>query len=156
MESRIIHSDKKYLVGMRSRTIPHDYRIWQTFMPRHKEITHVKTPGYYSVQVYEEGMRVEDFTQDTKIEKWAAIEVTQVDSLPEGMEVCILPEGKYAVFIHKGPANQFDKTAAYIYGEWLPGSGFQLDQRPHFEFMGEKYYGHEHPDSEEEVWVPVK
>ena len=28
------------------------------------------------------------------------------------------------------------------------------DQRPQFEIMTEKYLGPDHPDSEEEVWIP--
>jgi AraC family transcriptional regulator len=30
-----------------------------------------------------------------------------------------------------------------------------LDQRPHVEVMGEKYKNND-PDSEEEIWIPIK
>ena len=60
------------------------------------------------------------------------------------------------MFVHKGPSHEFYKTAQYIFGVWLPTSGFVLDHRPHFEVMGPKYLGHLHPDSEEEIWVPVR
>lgn len=33
---------------------------------------------------------------------------------------------------------------------------FALDDHPHFEVMGDKYLGHEIPNSEEEVWIPIK
>jgi AraC family transcriptional regulator len=34
-------------------------------------------------------------------------------------------------------------------------SAYDLDNRPHFEILGEKYKN-ESPDSEEELWIPVK
>jgi AraC family transcriptional regulator len=67
----------------------------------------------------------------------------------------ILSEGLYAVFIHKGPASQGEKTFRYIFNTWLPASDYLLDNRPHFEIMGEKYKN-EDSLSEEEVWIPIK
>jgi AraC family transcriptional regulator len=43
----------------------------------------------------------------------------------------------------------------YIFNSWLPGSGYRLDNRPHFAVMGEKYKNDD-PNSEEELCVPVK
>jgi len=73
----------------------------------------------------------------------------------DGMESYTLTGGLYAVFIHKGAASTGPKTFKYIFGTWLPNSDFILDNRPHFEILGKKYI-HEDPDSEEEVWIPVK
>jgi len=72
------------------------------------------------------------------------------------MDHLIIPGGLYAVFIHKGPVHIFYKTSQYIYGQWIPGSDYILDNRPHFEIMTEQYLGPDHPESEEEVWVPIK
>ena len=58
-------------------------------------------------------------------------------------------------FLHRGPASEGMKTYQYIFQTWLPVSGYRLDDRPHFAVMGEKYKK-EDPDSEEEIWVPVK
>jgi AraC family transcriptional regulator len=43
----------------------------------------------------------------------------------------------------------------YIFNTWLPKSGYQLDRRPHFEILGEKYKNN-NPDSEEEIWIPIQ
>jgi AraC family transcriptional regulator len=67
----------------------------------------------------------------------------------------LLFEGLYAIFLHKGPASQGLKTYNYIFLNWLPESGYVLDDRPHFAIMGPKYL-HEDPASEEEIWIPVK
>ena len=32
---------------------------------------------------------------------------------------------------------------------------YTLDDRPHFEILGEKYKNQD-PDSEEELWIPIK
>lgn len=72
--------------------------------------------------------------------------------VPEGMEVFELKGGMYAVFVHQGsdPAI-FD----YIYGEWLPSSDFELDDRPHFEVL-DAQYRHSDPEASEEIWIPVR
>jgi len=43
----------------------------------------------------------------------------------------------------------------YIMSQWLPNSKYILDHRPHFELLGAKYKNNS-PDSEEEVWIPIK
>ncbi|MDP5096829.1 MAG: GyrI-like domain-containing protein [Flavobacterium sp.] len=37
----------------------------------------------------------------------------------------------------------------------MPNSEYQLDNRPHFEILGAKYKNNA-PDSEEEIWIPIK
>ena len=83
------------------------------------------------------------------------IEVTDFDNVPPSLETFVIPSGQYAVFIHKGDTKEFYKTSQYIYGTWLPNSNFVLDDRPHFEILGEKTKNDD-PNSEEEVWIPIK
>ena len=71
------------------------------------------------------------------------------------MDTLILPGGLYAVFVHKGPASEGLRTYEYIFGKWLPASDFLLDDRPHFALIG-KRYKHKDPNSEEEIWIPIK
>lgn len=147
------------LAGMSSETTlatDNPVILWQAFMPRLKELTTIVGNELYAVQVYDAGFVKGGFTADSVFHKWAAVEVSGHEELPDGMEQLIVPAGEYAVFIHKGPASAFATTANYIYREWLPNSNYTLDDRPHLQVMGEKYLGHTHPDSEEEVWVPVK
>ena len=107
------------------------------------------------MQVYDPRLSFEDFNENTRFEKWAAVEVADFESIPDSMESIILSEGLYAVFLHKGAASEGARTFSYIFGTWLPGSEYQLDNRPHFEILGEKYKNDD-PASEEEVWIPVK
>ena len=71
------------------------------------------------------------------------------------MEAFELPGGLYAVFEYKGKASEATDTFEYIFYDWLPKSKYDLDDRPHFEILGEKYKTDD-PESEEEIWIPVK
>ncbi len=157
-EPKIIEIASKRLVGMSIEMSLSDnktYELWSHFMPRRKEIEGVVSEELYSVQVYDADFMKGAFTPQTVFEKWAAVEVSDSCVVPKGMDALTIPGGRYAVFIHRGTANTFPTTAQRIFGTWLPQSGFQLADKPHFEVMGKKYLGHEHPDSEEEVWLPL-
>ncbi|MGB3776018.1 MAG: GyrI-like domain-containing protein [Leeuwenhoekiella sp.] len=151
--------EPRKLIGMRiETTISFDDTagLWKTFVSRQQEIKNKKDNSYYSIQVYPEGLKMKDFTESTTFERWAAVEVLEYEQIPEGMEKKILSGGMYAVFTHVGPVKTFVETSNFIYSEWLPTSGYELDGRAHFERLGTKYYGPDHPDSEEEIWVPIR
>lgn len=82
------------------------------------------------------------------------IEVNNFDCVPDEMESFVLPGGQYAVFHYKGPGNE-PKIFEHIFTKWLSDSGYLLDNRPHFEVLGDKYKNND-PDSEEDIWVPVR
>lgn len=130
--------------------------LWKEFMSRHKEIVNRIDSEFYSVQVYPEGMQMSEFTTETSFERWAAVEVSSHDLIPDGMNATVLKGGLYAVFTHVGSVKEFVNTSNYIYGTWLPNSEYELDSRAHFELLGDKYLGHDHPESEEEIWIPIK
>jgi AraC family transcriptional regulator len=158
METRIETLDEKKLVGKWIRmTLSNNktLELWQSFMPRRKEIKNIRTTDLFSMQVYDKYMNFKNFNQDTEFDKWAAVEVEDFDKIPEGMESFTLTGGLYAVFIHKGAASTGPKTFRYIFETRLPNSKYSIDNRPHFEILGEKYKN-EDPDSEEEVWIPIK
>ena len=127
--------------------------LWRKFMHRKKEI---------EVRVCDEVLSVNEYPADyfskfdpaKKFIKRAAVEVNEFPSLPEEMEAYILQEGLYAVFHYKGPGGD-PSIFQYIYGEWLPQSGYFLDDRPHFEILGAKYKNAD-ADSEEEIYIPVR
>lgn len=128
--------------------------LWRSFMPRRKEVKNNVDNNLISMQVYGPGFDFNRFDPHKEFVKWAAIEVTGFDNVPAEMETYVLPAGLYAVFLHKGSSTDLS-TVNYIFGEWLPHSDYVLDQRPHFELLGEKYKNAD-PASEEEFWIPVK
>lgn len=130
------------------------FELWNKFGPRVREIQNLKNSDFYSVQIFDEDLEFSRFTPQTVFEKWAAVEVGSFEEIPDGLETFVIPAGKYAIFIHKGLPSDFPKTSRHIFGEWLPSSEFELDNRPHFEIM-DKDYKPDDPNAEEEVWVPV-
>jgi AraC family transcriptional regulator len=156
--SRIETSTEKKLIGNRIRMRLSNNRtgeLWQAFMPRRKEIKNSVSIDLFSIEIYDSSLDFNDFNPDTEFEKWAAVEVSDFNMIPENMETHILKGGLYAVFIYKGDANNFQPTFEYIFRTWLPNSDYVLDDRPHFEIMGEKYKLKD-PNSEEELWIPIR
>ena len=129
--------------------------IWQSFMPRRKEIIHVISSDLYSVELYPSITYFEQFNPNSTFEKWAAVQVSEFESIPKSMEILTIPSGQYAVFPFKGTVKEAAAMYQYILNTWIPQSSFMLDHRPHFAVMGEKYKNND-PDSEEEFWVPIK
>lgn len=157
-QPRLVKLSPKYLVGLRLRTTMADNQtqvLWRSFMPRRKEIAHRIDDRFYSVQVFAPATMFQNFTPHTPFDKWAAMEVNDTEKVPEGMEALRLPDGLYAVFIHRGLPGALPQTLQIIFGDWLPRSGYQVDNRPHFDVMGADYRPDD-PDAEEEIWIPVK
>jgi len=127
--------------------------LWKVFMPYQHKIRHRRNQDLISMQVYDPGY-FSDFNPLHQFEKWAAVEVTNVEALPEGLETFLLKAGLYAVFDYKGSSAD-SSIFQYIFGSWLPDSGYVLDERPHFEILGAHYKNND-PNSEEEIWIPIK
>ncbi|WP_349522727.1 GyrI-like domain-containing protein [Muricauda sp. NFXS6] len=146
------------LVGKKSITSFADnntFDLWQSFSPRKKEIKHSLNDDLYSVEIYPNTSFFQNFNPTQAFEKWVAIAVLEIDEIPKGMQSLTIPEGLYAVFPYQGKPSEAMETFRYIYSDWLPNSEYEMDDRPYFALMGAKYKG-EHPESEEEFWVPIK
>jgi AraC family transcriptional regulator len=122
-------------------------------MPKRREITNNVSNNLISMQVYKP-THFADFKPTNEFEKWATVEVTNFESVPTEMETFSLAGGLYAVFDYKGSSND-PSIFQYIFGTWLPSSEYLLDDRPHFEVLGDKYKNND-PNSEEEIWIPIK
>jgi AraC family transcriptional regulator len=64
--------------------------------------------------------------------------------------------GRYAVFVHAGPYEQFNNTYDQIYQGWLPSSGEQLRDEPCFEVY---LNSPDHTQPEQlrtEIWIPIQ
>lgn len=157
MEPRIEILPKKNLVGKSlkmSLSNNKTFDLWRSFMPYKNTIENVLEPHLYSMQIYD-ALYFKNFNPTTEFTKWAAVETTDFTNVPKGMQTHILKGGLYAVFLHKGTPQEMPKTMQFILGVWLPKSGYEIDDREHFELLGENYKNND-PNSEEEVWIPIK
>ena len=157
MTPRLETIAEKKLVGLRLRLSLANNRtgeLWRSFVPRQAEISHRLDALRYSLQTYAPGYFAA-FRAEAEFEKWAAVEVADFGAVPAGMETLRLPAGLYAVFLYRGDPRAGAEAFQYIFNTWLPTSGYVLDDRPHFELLGDNYRNND-PSSEEEIWIPVK
>jgi AraC family transcriptional regulator len=126
--------------------------LWRSFMPQRGNVQNRISNDLVSMRVYDGPLRIGDVHQE--FDKWAAVEVSGFENIPEEMESFVLVEGLYAVFNYKG-LNTDERIFVYIFTQWLPNSNYQLDERPYFEILGSKYKNND-PESEEEIWIPLK
>ncbi|NVN96495.1 MAG: GyrI-like domain-containing protein [Bacteroidetes bacterium] len=156
MQARIEHCKEKKLVGKRlfmSLADNQTAELWKGFMSLRNEIANKLTNDFISMAVYQPTYFTA-FNPSNEFEKWATVEVTDFDNLPNGMETFTLTAGLYAVFDYKGSSTE-SSIFQYIFGTWLPDSDYLLDDRPHFEVLGAKYKNAD-PNSEEEIWIPIR
>ncbi|GAL85803.1 transcription activator effector binding protein [Sporocytophaga myxococcoides] len=127
--------------------------LWRSFMPLRNRIINPVSSDLFSLQIYQ---HINDYMNpESEFVKWAAMEVSDNMEIPQGMDSYYLSGGLYAVFLHKGGPQNFRETFHFIFNEWMPVSGYIVDHREHFELLGEKYKNNE-PESEEEIWIPIK
>ncbi len=147
---------EKKFIGKRTTMSLHannTRELWQSFMQRRYDIQNSIGSELYSIQVYGSSY-FHNFIPEAEFEKWAAVEVPDFETVPAEMETFVMPGGLYAVFLYKGLSTD-TRIFQYIFGTWLPGSIYLLDDRPHFEVLGYNYKNDD-PDSEEEIWIPIK
>ena len=128
---------------------------WQVLRQLSAKIPGKTDDAFYSVQVYDSPDYFRQFQPEQLFDQWAAVRVSEGSAVPEGMQQFHSPGGLYAVFRHRGTPAQFVQTAQFIFGSWLPQSGYKLDNRPHFERMAPGYRPDD-PEAEEEVFIPVQ
>lgn len=127
------------------------FDLWRSFMPGRVKIQNRVSAELISMRVYDRAFRMDPLQE---FDKWAAVEVSDFDEVPDEMESFILSGGLYAVFDYKG-LNTDNRIFNFIFTEWLPASEYSLDNRPHFEILGDKYKNND-LESEEEIWIPVQ
>jgi AraC family transcriptional regulator len=126
--------------------------LWQRYIPRAQAIPNRKSPVDVGVCA-----AVPDAERKHPEECFymAGTEVSSLAEIPEGMTGRSVPEGNYAVFIHKGKLDTIEHTMRYIYGSWLPRSGKKLRQAPDLEVYGPKFKLNQ-DDSELEIQIPIE
>ncbi len=156
MTPRIEKLEEKKLVGHSIKMSVSQNKtgqLWEQFAPKIKEIKNRVSKDKISMQVYPSSY-FETFNPNAEFEKWATVEVNDFNSIPDGMQSFTMQEGLYAVFDYRGSSTD-TSIFQYIFSQWLPNSVYQIDNRSHFEVLGEGYKNN-NPTSEEEIWIPIK
>ncbi len=155
IEPRIETVSPRVLVGVRmemSMVADRTSDLWRSFGPRMREIPGRITEGSVALRSYRAPGDV--FDPEAVFERWAGVEVSGHEGVPEGLDTCRIAGGLYAVFEHRGPASDL-APFRFFFQEWLPASPFDLDLRPHFELLSASYDPRS-PDATEECFVPLR
>lgn len=157
----LVNVQEVKLAGMHTQTSFNDNKIpelWQKFMPRVKEFCTIScTDFYYAVHPFETELDINNFDETISIKRWACVPVHNFENLPKGIETYTLQAGKYLKYIYKGRAQDIFPFVKMLYTEWLPASGYTLDERDDFEIIdNSRYFGPHHPASEIDLYVPIK
>lgn len=130
--------------------------LWSRFIPRIRELA----PAMVEPHVVYGLSDTPDALGETKTRPdegfyLAAVQVASNAELPRGMVKWTSPGGTFARFLHRGSVQKIGATFGYIYGKWLPESGFVSGQGPDVERMDDRFDAASET-SVFEILVPVK
>lgn len=156
IKPRIEVINEKKLVGKSMMMSFIEFRVeelWKSFLPIKKEIKNNISNELISMSIYKPTHFI-NFAPTNEFEKWAAIEVSDFEDISINLETFVLPKGLYAIFNYRGLSTD-NSIYQYIFDTWLPNSEYNLDDRPHFEVLDNRYKNND-LDSEEEIFIPIK
>jgi AraC family transcriptional regulator len=159
MEPKIVKREAIRMIGImyygdnKNWEIP---KIWEEFMPLMKKI-----PNCLPVQeAFGLCFYTESFSKNGLFYYLAALPVSSLEEIPMELVGKTLPASEYAVFTHKGPlagkTKNIKDTYAYAYGTWLPNSPYMNPFAFDFEYYDERYKGNDNPESEIDVYIPIR
>ncbi|WBW95615.1 AraC family transcriptional regulator [Oceanirhabdus sp. W0125-5] len=122
-------------------------KMLKDFISRKDLIKNVVDPNMITGICYSD---VSDFYPEKQVNYMFCTEVRDFKDIPKGMIGKLLPRRDYLVFIHKASREKMDDTFNYIYGSFLPKSGYELlegDDLIIFDYKN---------DNESRLYIPIK
>lgn len=152
IEPKIILDKEFRVIGLMQMVKPGDEsmrNLWSDFNLKKSEIVNAVTPNYLL------GLCecMPDITDESEFVYITCIEVDKFISIPKGMITKVIPPSKYAVFTHRGSMEELRSTYNYIYGAWLPYSGYELAELDTIELYDSRAYNFEY---EFDIYIPIK
>ncbi|WML46652.1 GyrI-like domain-containing protein [Neobacillus sp. PS3-34] len=151
MEPKFIKKDAFQVVGLEvhSSTAKEFSHVWMQMDPRWKEIENRKDLNVSYGLIEPTGGNME-------FNYIVCAEVTGDVNIPEGMVLKTVPANDFAIFTHKGSLKNFAETWQYIYGTWLPQSGYKRAQGSEFEmYETSRFCGAMNDESEIDIYIPI-
>lgn len=157
---RIVELPEIRIAGIRGETTLRDNRLrelWDRTNSLYKQIPN-RIPGGRSLGICEACAENTLYTMNDDIlfTEVAGTEVSSFEGLTEPFVQKIIPGGRYAVFTHRGTLRMLPQTFDYIWGTWFLTTKEELDWREDFELYDERFLGYDHPDSEVDLYIPVR
>jgi AraC family transcriptional regulator len=126
--------------------------LWKRYLARESEIPGRKGAGH--VGVCQDIRPPETKSHPEELYYMAGTEVEEGALAPDGMELKVIPAGRYAIFTHRGTLESLGHTMSYIFGSWLARSGETLRDAPDLEVYDGRF-DPKSPDSEVDLYIPI-
>ena len=157
---KLVELPQILVAGLRGETTLEDNRLralWDRANALFPQIPH-RVPGGRGFGVCEACRENTPYTMNGGVlfTEVAGIEVSSLEGLPAPLVGKAIPGGRYAVFTHRGSLGMLKRTFAYIWGTWFLTAGLELDLREDFELYDERFLGYDHPESQVDLYIPVK
>ena len=148
---RFVDGKLLLLVGMSERydcnssaAIP---ALWQKFLQHFPNI-----PGQLDHKAY--GAKY-NFDDAGNFDYMCGVEAADFSRVPDGWAHLRVPAQRYAVFTHSEHISTIRRTWSTVWDSWLPASGHQVADAPHFELYGESFNAQTGMGGVE-IWIPIK
>ncbi|MEL6216268.1 MAG: GyrI-like domain-containing protein, partial [Pseudomonadota bacterium] len=123
-------------------------QLWAQYLPRADE-TPYPVPGDYF------GVVSQDEHDPEQLVYHACRAVERETELPDGMASMVVPAATWAIFEHRGEAQNIDQTVNYIYSTWLATSPWRHTFGPDLEIYGDRWH-ETSPESVMHYAIPVQ
>lgn len=146
--------------GIRGETTLNDNKLpllWQSFRKQQAEIPNQleNARGFGICEACHDNS-LYNMNNDILFTEVVAVEVDSFEGLPKHFISKEIPGGRYAVFTHRGTLRKLPQTFGYIWGTWFLAAKEEMDWREDFEVYDERFLGYDHPDSEIDLYIPVR
>lgn len=152
MEPRIVKLDAMTLVGMvyfGDNQNGEISQLWVEFNPEVGQIPAVEPDSAF-------GFCFTDDRESPNFWYMASVAVRELSEIPPTMVAKTVPAQTYAVFTHRGPVSNISATYAYAHNNWLPHSDYEIAAPFDFEYYDPRFRGPDNPESETDIYIPVK
>lgn len=158
---KIVEIPDFFVAGLRGETTLRNNKLadlWQQFNDIAYTIpnTMPEARGIGLCENCTNGNTVYNMSDDIPFTEVVGIEVTTLNGLPSPLVGKKVKGGRYAVFTHRGSIARLPQTFEYIWGTWFLVTDEELDIREDFELYDERYLGFYAPDSEMDIYIPIK
>lgn len=158
---KIVELSDFFVAGLRGETTLRDNKLaelWKRFNTIAATVPN-PAPNARGIGVCESctnGNSLYSMSDDVPFTEVAGIEVTTLDGLAAPFVGKKVKGGRFAVFTHRGSIARLPQTFEYIWGTWFLATNEELDAREDFELYDERFLGKNHPDSEMDIYIPIK
>lgn len=156
VQPQIRETDEIHIAGIRGTALPDNlFALWRQFGKVQGSISNRHPSGRtFGVCEYQENSDAANY--DMELSEVIGAEVITYENLPAGIIAKTIPAGKFAVYTHRGPLSNIMKTYQYIWGTWALVTSEEIDERDDFELYDKRFKGHDHKDSEIDIYIPIK